>query len=221
MKRSMHAGAALLAIVVLSICATSQAVDGGGDGSKVSMLKLDKPCRDFAMDPATGAIAGVDPNNDTVTLFTRDYLDGKSTTLVGPTKVGKVPASIAFKKYKDKSYFVVACRKENTVYLLDATKLTVVKSFDASVKAPPQVAMGGELGAVAAPADPDDPFIYFAGINVRSNPFGRINVAQLSDPEKVGVWPFSSGEGPSGCRPTDGQRTAGRLAAMPPGVNAH
>jgi hypothetical protein len=97
-------------LVVACACAFATADDG------VSSVDLKGTYNTFALDPSTGSVAAVDFNNDSVTLYPREYIDAKSSDVVGPVKVGAVPTAVVCKTCDKDTYFVVACVGDNSEY---------------------------------------------------------------------------------------------------------
>ncbi len=123
------------------------------EAAKPKWVTLKSPCIDFAINPETGALAGIDANAGTVTLYPRDYLDGKNTEVIGPVMVCRFPVSIVFKRYKDKSYFVVTGQRDGIIDVLDARNLRSVRRI-----------ITADMAAawLATSQSPEDPSVYYA-----------------------------------------------------------
>lgn len=114
-------------------------------------VSLPRAYSDFAMNPETGDIAAVSVDASTATLLGREFLNGRQE-VIGPQSVGKNPCSITFKRFQDKHYFAVLCAHEPNLYLLDSSKLLLVKKIPIT---------GEGFTQIACSQNPADPFVYY------------------------------------------------------------
>jgi hypothetical protein len=133
---------------------------------------------DFAFDPQNVALAGIDPEANTVTLYPKAYLEGTSTTAVGPVKVGELPNSIIYKRYKDKAYFVVGCRGESKLYVLDAKTFEVVKVIALGAK---------DSASLCTATDPNNPYLYYAGGSEQDLKAGCVDLSTFRDEGSISL----------------------------------
>jgi hypothetical protein len=117
----------------------------------VARVELGVAGFDFALNPDTGGLAVVVPDEDRVVLYpTFAATKGKAEPVAA--KVGRLPVAFAFKRVGEKAYFVVACRDAAEVAVLDAVTLKPVKAIPLNGPAPVAVARSG---------NPKDPFAYY------------------------------------------------------------
>ena len=154
-------------LVMAMMLAMTSWVGGQDVPTGKAWVELNSECCDFAINPETGDMAGVDPKANTITLYPAEYLSGKNKTVVGPTKVGEGTTSVVYKKYKGKGYFAVVCLKDQMMHLLDAKTLGLVKEVDVSAR-------GG--WSAAASGNPDDPYVYYAAGERYKAWIGRVSL---------------------------------------------
>ena len=142
-------------------------------------VTLNDTCSDFAIDPSTGAVAAIDSSGNTLTIYPRSYLDGKDNKVLGPTKVGASPASVVFKSYKDKSYFVVACRRDQTLWVVDSATAQEVKAIKAELDSP--------YLAIAS-LDVADPYVYYVGGTDTEAGVAQVSLDEMKDRGKLHLW---------------------------------
>jgi hypothetical protein len=182
---------------------------GAGLGEEKSAT-LKSACCDFALNPRTGDLAGIDPNANTITLYPKAYLEGKSAEVIGPVKVGKTPVSVLFKLCRDKACFVVACQGEGNIQVLDAKDLKLVKN----------IALGSsESSSLACALDPGDPYVYYTFARGHGSSAGRINLATMADEGKL-TFPGSFSSVMDLAVSADGNYLYPRGPWSPPGLQA-
>ena len=166
----------LVALLTTTVTAMAQSQPSG----QFTSVSLKEACVDFAMDPATGNLAGINSDNNTVTLYSRDFLDAKAgAVVVGPVKIGHAPARILHKQCGDKSYFIVLCKNDGRILVLDSIKLDVVKGIQLK---------DATVDCISAALAAGDPYVYYSNTDEsRQGSVGRINLATLSDEGSVSV----------------------------------
>ena len=141
-------------------------------------ITLKDPCCDFALNPLTGAVAAIDPNANTFVIVPRTCLDGKDKKVIGPLRVGAYPQSIVYKAYRGKAYFIVACAKDNALYVMDAATGREVAKIPTK--------HDGVCKVVASGNDAD-PYIYY-GVEGASRPYiACANLETLKDEGKLAI----------------------------------
>jgi hypothetical protein len=113
--------------------------------SKTSRARL--PLRD----QPPGAVAALDPTADLVLLYPnlfRGSLEGGVQM-----RVGRLPMSMIHKQVGDKGYFLIACRGDATLWVLDDKTLQQVKT----------IRLSAVPALITAPSDPSVPYAYFTG----------------------------------------------------------
>lgn len=141
-------------------------------------VTLKSPCCDFALNPSTGDLVGIDPTAGTATLYPKAYLEGQGDKVVGPVAVGKVPVSVIYKRYKGKSYFAVVGQGDGHMHVLDPTSLKPVKRV---------VLAGNEASSLSAARDEDDPYIYYAYGRGHESSAGRMSLKTFLDEGKIAL----------------------------------
>ncbi len=117
-------------------------------------VQLRSPCNLFMLNPHTGAVLGIDAKAKAATLYPKNYIDGKNKTVIGPVEIAAGAQGVLFKKYKDKSYFLICFKDSTQIFILDAGTLKVAGKV--TVK---QVVDN----TFTTSSDPDDPYVYCAG----------------------------------------------------------
>jgi hypothetical protein len=153
-------------------------------GRRITGVMLQGAAFDFAYDPQAGSLLAVAPVAGTVTLYPKAYLEGANTSFIGPVAAGKYPSSAVWKRYKDKTYFVVGPHYPGDLRILDAATLEVAQSvavgpldFDSSCL----------MGPVSTSTDPNDPYVYYSyrkGPSVRA---ARISLVTFQDEGDLGL----------------------------------
>jgi hypothetical protein len=138
----------------------------------VTTIDLSSTVSDSAMNPETGALATIDSSEDTITLYPRAFLDGHDKNVVGPISIGRNPTSIVFKTWKNKRYFVVACTKDNSICVLEATTLEKVKTLSLG---------RDQVSCVATATNSTDPYVYYAFGTGHDGRAARINIDGFAD----------------------------------------
>ena len=135
-------------------------------------VELKAPCIAFALNPRTGDVIGLAPSANTATLYPQAYLDGKNQTIVGPVATGAYPVAVVFKAWKDKTYFVVGCFRQNRIDVFDAKTL----------KAVGQIAIKpSDVSWLTTSRQLQDPCVYYAHGRGHDSKVGRIRVDDLRD----------------------------------------
>lgn len=106
---------------------------------------------DFALNTDTGGLAVVDFIDDRVRLYPK-FAATRGATPVVSTPVGRTPTAVTFKRYGEKSFFLVTCREAAEIAVLDATTLKLVKAIRTKL---------GEPVAVVTSPNPKDRFAYY------------------------------------------------------------
>lgn len=137
-------------------------------------LVVDLPSKfvDFAFNPETGEIAAVDPTASTVHLFRESLVSGKDQAATSPLKVGNLPISICFKRFKSRSVYAIVCLRDAHLYLVDAAEFTMLR----------KIPLGNSgVSMVASSLNPADPYIYYCYGNGHDCATGRVNLTKLAD----------------------------------------
>ena len=92
-------------------------------------VSLGQAQADFALNPDTGAIASVDADAGTATLFRKAFFGGNTKAVVGPVRVGSTPCSIICKRFGKKVFFAVVCTQISYMYVLDGESFDLVKKI--------------------------------------------------------------------------------------------
>ena len=87
-------------------------------------------------------------------------------------KMGAPPVAVAFKRFGDRSFFVVANAGDHTIAVLDAHSGAVVKTITVAVPT---------LNELASPFKADAPFVYYCGVDGERGLIGRIDLRSMSD----------------------------------------
>ena len=141
-----------LMAAVLSVVAVAASVAFAQD-QDLRVVKLKSPCSAFTFNPETGDLVGIESEAGAVTLYSRAYLEGKSSdVLTAPAEVSKDAFWVAYKRVKDKTYYLVACRKDSQLHVLDAQKLQLVKDIHLTTLDPAYLAVA---------SDPKSPYVYY------------------------------------------------------------
>jgi hypothetical protein len=131
----------------------------------------------FAFDPGAGNLVGIE-SGGTVTLYPRAFLDGKSTDKI-ETKTGNRLTEVLFKRYKDKSFFIVMADDGKSMVVLDA----------ATLKPAGKITMSQVDGrSIVTSLATDDPWVYFVfsrekGLN--DGVIGRASLADMTDKGEI------------------------------------
>lgn len=152
------------------------AASGIGVGQELSPRKLAASHYDFVLNPETGGLAAIEPEANLVTLYQAEYLSGDASKKIGPLKVGNTPSCIIYKKYKNRGVFIIGCLKDAQLYVVDATKLTLIKQIPLQ---------GDSVVSLAASLSPTDPYIYYCYRRPSDDEIGRVSLATLADQGKV------------------------------------
>lgn len=155
----------LLASVAWGLC-------GGPAAAETKTVNLPQAQADFALDPDTGAIAAVDAEASTATLFRKAYFTGDAKALAGPVRVGATPCSIAWKRFGKKTYFAVVCTQDSHMYVLDAETFELVKKV---------VLASAGVSSVTCSTNPEDPFLYYCFGSGHESMCGAVDVRQMTD----------------------------------------
>ena len=143
---------------------------------RTTVAVLPASMSDFAMNPSTGDIACLDPAKDRAhliragQLLNADYLSSPNVS------IGKAACSVAFKRYRENDYFVVACALDSHLYLLSADLLEVVEKIPV---------VGDRVSQVFASSNSEDPFVYYRYGLDNDSKAGAIDLRRMTDCGKV------------------------------------
>jgi hypothetical protein len=116
-------------------------------------VDLDEPGDHFAISPQTGALCVIAAARNEASVYpiasSKALPDGRIDR-----PVGKQPADVMYKEYAGKSYFIVACNGDKTIWVLDAPTLNVVKTIT-TAHAP--MSLGAALGGKS-------PFVFYGSM---------------------------------------------------------
>ncbi len=101
----------------------------------------------FALDPDSGMIAAIDNKAAKVSFYDKDI------ALLSSESVGKGPVKVAFKKFGEKSYFIVLSRDEPTMIIFDAKTQKKLKTIQLNLIRPCMLAVS---------SNPADPLVYYS-----------------------------------------------------------
>lgn len=153
---------ALLAVASLGTVARADA----------TAIELPQTASDFAIDDTRGTVAITYPDSDQV-VFYRALWNGTSDST--PLTLGKAPISVVFKRLKDRSVFVVICRDDSRLFVIDAATLKAVGEVKLSLS---------RVSMVRTSLRQDDPFVYYCGGQAEfgiGSGVAQFDVAQLHD----------------------------------------
>lgn len=154
------------ALVALAIAAPAK--------SALQSIDLPKSAGPWAVSSATGGVAVIESATNQVALFPSISSDG---TFDGARRqpVGAQPVSITHKPMEDGGFFIVACKGDRTIHVLDEKTLKPAKVFKLSTN--------GAARFVAAASDPASPLVYFAltrGDSTQVNgTIGRLDLSKM------------------------------------------
>jgi len=199
-------------MLMVTACAAAAWADAprARAAGEVRTKLLKEACCDFAFNPQTGDLLGVNPVTNRVMLYPKAYLDGKSAEVVGPVTVGELPVAAVFKRCGEKSYYAVVCQRDSKMYLLEAATLKRTKAVELS---------GQEASSPATATDPTDPYVYYTYGRGHGSKAGRVNVATMTDEGPLaltGSWDQMMDVAVSG----DGKLLYGRGPWSPSGFKA-
>lgn len=139
---------------------------------EIKAHKLSSLAIDFALDPETGNVAAVDPLASSVELYSAAFFDGDTKAKAAPIKVGHVPSTIVYKKFKQRGVFVVGCFDDSHLYLIDAARFTLLRKISLEQTG---------VRHVSCASDPADPYVYYAFGSDDGQQIGCVSLATLSD----------------------------------------
>ena len=131
----------------------------------------------FAASPTSGTSAVIVAESDQVIGYPR--LAGGDLAREMIQHVGPSPVRIVCKSVGDRSYFLVLCRGDHSIYVLDDQNLKILKRIELS---------GGDPTCLAAASDPASPWAFY-DLHPAAQPnrgfqgfaIGRINLQSLTD----------------------------------------
>lgn len=123
--------------------------------SKAKLVHFDAAHTDFALNPHDGSLVAIDPNAKTVTLYSADYLGGKTTDSSATVKLKTPPRDVTVKPLGGKKALVaVSLYASGEIHLLDAATLKSVKVVKTEL---------AYCGSLAASRDPKHDWLLVAG----------------------------------------------------------
>lgn len=137
--------------------------------SNIKIVRLPSPMADFAINPETGDIATVDPENHRAHLF-RATEEFSNDSEAGSIRLGDNPIAIAFKRFKDLEVYVAACSQDSNLYVIDANSFELLKKIP--------IASAGASG-VECSLNPEDPFVYY--VAARQSSVGVVDLRKMVD----------------------------------------
>ena len=141
-----------------------------------TVVELPRAFADFAINPDTGDICGVDHAKDKVLIFPSDFLDGDKQEIGEPIRVGSTPVGVTYKKFGEDAYFVVCCTQDSHVYVINATTHELVSKV--------AVAQAG-VSSITNSTNPEDPFVYYCYGGGHDSMTGAIDLREMVDRGKA------------------------------------
>ena len=137
------------------------------------VVELPRSFCDFALNPENNAICCIDHEEDEAIILEKGFVEGggKESVRKG-IRVGSTPACVSFKKYKDKSYFIVGCTQDAHLHVIDAESFELVKRV--------AVVQSG-VSWVTNSRNPEDPFVYYCFGGGHDSMTGAIDVRKMTD----------------------------------------
>lgn len=135
-------------------------------------VTIDDEATDFAFNHETGDIAIVDSVEGFVRLYRASFLDGDKEEGETPVRVGDLPVSICYKRYKGASFYAVACYGEARLHVFDAKTMNVIKRIPIKQ---------ASVSLVTTSLNPQDPNLYYAYGRGHGSKAGRVSLLTMSD----------------------------------------
>ena len=175
MSRRMRLATRVVCLAI-TCAALSHSSSMARGAPSVTSVELPPASTAWAISSRTGGVAVLETGTNSVVLYPAL---ASAAALDNPRRqpVGAEPVSIAYKPLKDAGYFLVACRGDRSIHVLDEAALKPVKVIG------PAVGVTG-LTMVAAAASPLSPYAYYsaaASSNGGDGAIGRIDVANLAN----------------------------------------
>ena len=161
------------------------AVNSHGDGSKPEIIasiegsklvSLATSMSDFAMNRKNGDVAAVSSFENSAYLIRAEQFESMDHDQYPRLSFREKPTSILWKNINDQSYFLVACHKESSLYVVDH------KTFKLTKKIP---VTGGEVVRIACSTNPSDPFVYYSYRDGNNLSTGVIDLRLMVDRGKL------------------------------------
>ena len=138
---------------------------------QISHIVFPNPYSDFCLNTTNGDVIAVDPVKNVAARFTREQLMNPKDTPPTELKVGGMPSAIIFKQFENASYYLVLCRQDPNVFVINAQDFTLTRKI-------PIGDMGGT--SICSSLRIDDPFVYY-NFGTRNLQLGLLNLRNLTD----------------------------------------
>lgn len=127
----------------------------------------------FCINPETRDLVALSPNQKAIALFSSSQLEARSLGKPLMVRVDQIPLAILYKRWNQRSYYLVSYRDSNRIDLFAAEDLKFVKNFE--------VEMTGPQWMASSESDLD-PLIFFVSPNgaSRESTFGYDMAADRS-----------------------------------------
>lgn len=158
---------------------------------------------DSVVNPETGDFAAISSVTKQVYVFHRDSLLANTTeTPDFNITLQSAPTHIAFKRYQNRSYYVIACEKEANIYLVSADGLSL-----RVVGKHPIDDAASSMGAssVFSSLNAEDPFLYYSYMKSGTNSLFALNLRTKQSALLVDLQPHYRPRSEGGAISADGQ----------------
>ncbi len=115
------------------------------------LVSLEFFATDFAFDPESAAVLALDPAQKSVWRIDHERLLGRPVQDAQQT-FERAPIAAVYKRYGDHACFVIACRDDSVLHVVDAATLAVLGQIPTD---------RAEIQSLLASSAPTDPYIYY------------------------------------------------------------
>lgn len=196
-------------LVLLALFGAAVAAPGGRAAPpEPKVVKLPETGYDFALDPDTGTLAVVVPEEDKL-LVCPKFATDLVTTGAKVVKVAKQPVAVIYKRLEKGAVFAVLSHDSESLTVIDAATLEVRKTVSLILNKP---------ASLTCSDDPKDPAAYFFGGRGHDSKVARISLITYAQ-ESVTLG--GGGSAMDGVVSADGKRIYTRGPWSPSGFVAH
>jgi hypothetical protein len=140
--------------------------------AEVTIRRLPEGCVDVALDPDSGNLLALSETGNTAQFFRAAAWQQGDMEPAARLAVGKGPAAVVFKRFRDTRVFVIACEQDPHIYLLNADTGALTRKI-------PIAADGA--GDLATALNPDDPFVYCIPVPGRDENVAAVSLRTMQD----------------------------------------
>lgn len=149
-------------------------LDHSRNNFQADFVELPSSMDAFAFNQDNGDIACIDTKEGRLILIEAESISsGGQLDSFAERPIENKPVAIAYKRHKNRGFYIVACENKASLKIFDAIDLTPIKEVSVAVRS--------GTNHLSGSSNPDDPFIYYRHGARYDSAVGAINLREMVD----------------------------------------